>query len=230
MLWYRHRFTVERIVQETPDAWSVYITGRRMDAFRFEPGQFANLHLLSRGLWAGHPFSFSQEYDGRTLRFTIKELGDDTGLIRHLKPGVKVIVDGPLGVFTPDRAKTGKYLLIAGGIGVTPIRAIAGALASAGADEVVLYAARTRAHTALLGEMADRVRKMFVLLSQDAGPLPPGFLQGTIDARAIRSLVPDAAQRDVYICGPAAMMRAVTSALREVGVPARQIHSERFAY
>jgi ferredoxin-NADP reductase len=229
-LWYRHRFTVDRVVRESPDTWSVYIGGHGMESFRFEPGQFANLHLLSRGLWAGHPFSFSHEYDGKHIRFTVKAMGDATQLIEHLTPGTHVLIDGPLGVFVPRRAATDKYLLIAGGVGITPLRAIAGALASQGADVVALYAVRTRAHTALLEEMTVLVPSLHVFFSQDDADVPAGAVRGRIDEAAIRRFVPDAAKRDAFICGPAPMMDEVTGTLRRVGVPARQIHSERFAF
>jgi ferredoxin-NADP reductase len=230
VLWYRHGFVVDHVVQESPDAWSVYITGRNLQKFRFEPGQFVNLHLLADGLWAGHPFSFSQEYNGSTLRFTIKTLGDGTGLIAHLKAGVHVLIDGPLGAFTPARAHTGRYLLIAGGIGITPVRAMAGELSTKHADVVVLYAARTSAHTALLDEVTSRVPRTHLFLSQADGNVPEGARRGQITAEAITSLVPDAASRDVFVCGPAPMMDAVTRELVSAGVPLKRIYSERFAY
>lgn len=228
--WYRHRFVVSRIVQESPDVWSVYITGRNMAAFRFEPGQFATLHLLTRGLWAGHPFSFSQEYDGVTLRFSIKALGDGTSLIAKLRPGVRVLIDGPLGTFVPRKARTDKFLLIGGGIGITPLRAIAGALAPRGADIVVLYGARTKEHVALLNELTQKVGSTHLFLSGETGALPPGAVRGTIDTAAIRQLVPDVKQRDVYVCGPVPMMDALIRSLHDLGVPSEQIHSERFAF
>jgi len=229
-VWYKHRFVVSRVVQESPDVWSVYITGRSMESFRFESGQFATLHLLTRGLWAGHPFSFSQEYDGKTLRFSIKALGDGTALIARLVPGTRVLIDGPLGAFTAEKARTGKYLLIGGGIGITPLRAIVGALAPRGADIVVLFGARTKEHTALLDEVTRSVKTTHVFFSQEQGPLPAGAVRGTISTDAIRTLVPDVTQRDVYVCGPTGMMDAIIASLRDIGVPSGQIHSERFAF
>ncbi len=229
-LWYKHRFVVDRVVQEALDTWSVYITGRDMTSFTFEPGQFATIHLLSRGLWPGHPFSFSHEYDGSSLRFTIKALGDATKLVAGLRPGVRVLIDGPLGRFTPSRSRTKRFLLIGGGIGITPLRAIAGALTTRGEDVVVLYGVRTVEQAALVGELSTILPAMHLVLSDQVGEMPTGALQGQINASIIASVVPDAASRDVYVCGPVPMMDAVTKELHSIGVPRAQIHTERFAF
>jgi predicted ferric reductase len=217
-LFARHRFVVQRVVRESPDAWSVYVTGKHMERFRFRGGQFANIVFFARGLWAPHPFSFSHGYNGRFLRFTIKSLGDATNAVAQLKPGTHVLVDGPLGVFTADRAVTNKYLLISGGIGVTPIRAMAGELAARNADVVVLYSARSEAHTALLPELRTKTPHVHV------------FIGERITADRIVRAVPDASERDAFICGPTPMMDAMSDALREIGVPRSQIHAERFGY
>lgn len=229
-LWYRHRFVVDYIIRESPGVWSVHITGRSLSSFRFEPGQYANLYLRARGLWSGHPFSFSREYDGNSVRFSIKELGDATSLITKLKPGTPVIIDGPLGVFTPNRARTDQFLLIGGGIGITPLRAIAGALARRRADVVVLYGVRTAEHAALLGELRSLAIPTHLFVSQGGPSVGPEVRVGHIDAAAIRELVPDVRSRDVYLCGPAPMMDALTAAVRSLGVPSGQIHAERFGY
>src|SRR3989344_2037822 len=97
-LFWRHRFFVEHIVEETPDTFSLYISGKNLDRFKFEAGQYANITILARGMWYTHPFSFSSAYNGAFLRFSIKSLGDYTSKIRELKPGTPIIIDGPLGL------------------------------------------------------------------------------------------------------------------------------------
>ena len=138
----RHRFRIDRIVTESGDVTSVYLTGRQLDRFMFRPGQYANVVFLSKGCWSPHPFSFSAAPNGQFLRVSIKAAGDFTDRIRELTPGTLTLLEGPLGAFTAAEPRD-KYLMVAGGIGITPIRALIESLAEAGRDIVLVYAVRT---------------------------------------------------------------------------------------
>ncbi|MFZ2831980.1 MAG: ferric reductase-like transmembrane domain-containing protein, partial [Minisyncoccia bacterium] len=142
-LYMRHSFVVESVVQETPDVYSLYITGRNMESFKFEAGQYCNLTLLSKDMWYTHPFSFSAAYNGKFIRFTVKMLGDYTNKIKDVKPGTKVIIDGPLGLFVQKRAVRDKYLFIGGGIGITPLRSLIESMTPEKKDMVLLCGSRT---------------------------------------------------------------------------------------
>ena len=133
----RHRFRIDRIVAESGDVTSVYLTGRRLDRFVFRPGQYANVAFLSKGCWSPHPFSFSAAPNGQFLRLSIKAVGDFTARIRDLRPDTLTLLEGPLGAFTAA-APRDKYLMVAGGIGITPIRALIESLAEAGRDIVLV--------------------------------------------------------------------------------------------
>ncbi|HVY67568.1 MAG TPA: ferric reductase-like transmembrane domain-containing protein, partial [Patescibacteria group bacterium] len=117
----RHGFTVERVVRESPDASSFYITGRGMQKLAIHAGQFVIVRFLTAGLWwQAHPFSVSSVFDGGHIRITIKDKGDFTRAVQSLQPGVKVMLDGPLGSMTARRSRHHKVLLLAGGVGITP--------------------------------------------------------------------------------------------------------------
>lgn len=231
MLFARHRFTVDQVVPETDRVVSVYLSGRRLERLRAVPGQFMILLFWARGFpRQPHPFSLSAPPDGRRLRFTIKAVGDFTARVPELQPGTPVLVDGPHGVFTSRRATTSKVLLIAGGIGITPLRAMAGDLLALGGDVVLLYANARRRDILFADELAaleqgGRFRTHLVL---SAEPGPDG--QATrLDGALIHRWVPDAALRDVFLCGPPGMMKDLRRALVGLGVPHHRIHDERFA-
>lgn len=227
----KHRFVVQRVVPETPDTYSLYITGNKMDQFFFEAGQYANITLIASGVWYTHPFSFSAAYNGKFIRFTIKSLGDYTGKIRDVKPGTRVIIDGPLGLFVEKRARRDKFLFIAGGIGITPLRAMIESLAPQKKDIVLLCGSRTEKDIAFKKEFDD-IRSMapWVVIHNVLGTPTPGFESGFIDKEKVVRLVPDFYAREVFLCGPPLMMKATVENLKQLGFSEKYIHFERFSF
>lgn len=223
----RHRFRIDRIVSESDDVTSVYLTGRRLERFSFRAGQYANVAFLSRGHWAPHPFSFSAAPNGRSLRISIKAVGDFTGRIRHLTPGTLVLLEGPLGAFTAAPSNGRKFLMIAGGIGITPIRALIESLAGE-CDVVLVYGAKAANDLVFAAELRALTPRCHFILSQ-AATADEEYLQGRIDETILGKLVPDIQGRETFICGPPAMMKSVIDALRALRVGRWRIHYERFA-
>lgn len=227
----RHRFRVVRLVAESADVTSVQIEGQAMEDFQVEGGQFVMVRFLAPGLkWQVHPFSVSAPPDGKGLRLTIKQLGDYTRRIPELPVGTAVILDGPHGVFTARRCRREKVLLIAGGIGITPVRAMADQLLASGHDLILLYANREAAGIVFREELEGLAAKhrgalrIIHVISRD-----PNWPEekGEIDEARLRRLVPDLGDRDVYLCGPPAMMKALRAILQHLGV--KRVFSERFA-
>jgi predicted ferric reductase len=228
----RHRFVVDRIVREAPGVVSIYVTGRNLGTFHFAPGQFASWRFLAPELfWQTHPFSFSQAHNGECLRLTAKAAGDFTKRLGILKVGTPVIVDGPHGVFTPALLQSGKALLVAGGIGITPLRSLIEALPDS-VDVVLLYAARTPDDLVFRTELDDlfKRRPHFRVAYLTSRTGTAGSLKGRINLKTVRELVPDAAEREAYLCGPVSMVASVEQLLRQLGIPKDNIYSERFSY
>lgn len=226
----RHRFRVANVVREAPDVVSIYLTGRDLDEFPIRAGQYVVVRFLVSGWWRAHPYSISAQPNGRWLRLTVKALGDDSSRLDELPIGTRAIVEGPYGNLTAERRRVPDVLLIAGGIGVTPLRAILEEVSSESSVTLLYRAAR---HADLvfkreLDVLAERrgVRIEYIVGSRrdrDRGRRP-----GPLSAAAIDRLVPDVASREVYLCGPAGMMTEVGAAIESLGVPARRIHRERF--
>jgi predicted ferric reductase len=236
----KHQFRIEKLVQEAPGVTSLYITGNDMKSFQFDAGQYAHIRFYDknpRSIWERlallfpHPFSFSKAYDGTSLRFTIKSLGDFSQLVPTLTPGTRVTIAGPLGRFTERAAQTDKFLLIAGGIGVTPLRALAEHLNAQKKDVVMLYSARTKADLALVNELRALTSIQLICCCGDALPEEaPQIINGMLDAAKLKALVPDLLDRDAYVCGPPPMMESMIAALKGHGVAKERIHFEKFTY
>ena len=223
----RHRFVVVGTVGEGPGLTSVYVSGQRLWELEAEAGQFFMWRFLTRdGWWQAHPFSLSAAPNGRWLRLTAKTLGDHSGGLAALRPGTRVMLEGPYGSFTRHRRRRRKVLLIGAGVGITPLRALFELFTVPGGDVVLVYRGRNPSELALRSEIdqiADRRKaKVFYLVgSREEHPeyLTPAHLQ---------LIVRDVRQRDVYVCGPPGFTEMVGSSLRDVGVPGRQIHTESF--
>lgn len=223
----RHRLTVAEIVAEGPGVVSVSIVGRSLDRLRAEPGQFFLWRFLDRRrIWSAHPFSLSAAPDGRSLRITVKALGDHTARIASVRPGTRVLAEGPFGVFTETaRRRREKVLLIAGGIGITPVRALVERMRG---DVIVVYRALTDSDLVLRDELDALATRNGITVEYVVGD-HRGEGARLLSPEHLRELVPDAAERDVFLCGPPAMTDAIGRNLRTAGVPRGHVHVERFA-
>ncbi|SER23453.1 Predicted ferric reductase [Streptomyces sp. yr375] len=224
-LWrnWRHRLRVEAVVPEADNVVSVYITGRDLDKLPARAGQFFLWRFLTKDRWwQANPFSLSAAPDGTRLRLTAKAAGDGSAGLRHIKPGTRVFAEGPYGAFTAMHRTRPESLLIAGGVGVTPIRAL---LEEIDGHAVVVYRVSGERDAVLYDELRELAVAKGAELHLVTGPPVPDRLA----PRELAALVPDIAERDVFLCGPPPMMTAVLGTLRELDVPKTQIHFERFS-
>ena len=121
----RFDLRVTGVTHEAPGVVSLRIGGRGLERLGAEAGQFFFWRFLTRGFWSTkHPFSLSEAPAGDSYRITVKALGDHTARLGEIPVGTRVFAEGPFGVFTAAASRTSKALLIAGGIGITPVRAL----------------------------------------------------------------------------------------------------------
>lgn len=227
VLFYRHRFSVEKVVEETHNVCSIYIGGRHLERFTFDSGQYLHVLFMTKGFRQPHPFSISKAFDGKGLRISPKNLGDFTARVRSVPPGTKVLLEGPFGKFTQKVAVTEKFLLIAGGIGITPLRALAESLSHQKKDVVLLFGNRSPEDIVFKAELeALNIPIHHILSEKDAGKYERGY----IDEEKIQRLVPDFLERDSYVCGPPPMVRSIIAILERLTVARKQIHFELFNY
>jgi predicted ferric reductase len=224
----RHSLRVDRVVVEAPGIISVIMRGRDLQTLAAQGGQFFGWRFLAKGhALISHPYSLSAAPTAHYMRITVKDLGDHSRSVADLKPGTRVFMEGPYGAFTAGRAARKHVVLIGGGVGITPVRALMEEFRGSVQLDVIFRA--SSAKDLVLREEMD------YLAAQSEGSIRVHYLVGSrkihpMDAKSLQALVPRFADSDIYICGPAPLVTAVREAAEDLGVPKNRFHDEAFAF
>lgn len=234
----RHRLVVAEVRAESPTVTSVVVTGRDLDRLPVRAGQFFQWRFIDgEGSSRANPYSLSAAPDGRSLRLTAQAVGDSSRRLAALRPGTPVLVEGPYGRLHTGVRTRERSVLIGAGIGITPLRALLEELPAGPDATVVIYRVGRQADIVLADELLELARvkgaRVVAVVGHrctDRDSWLPSDSAHLGDAEALLRIVPDLAQRDVYVCGNPAWMDAVIAAAGDAGVPAASIHHERFSY
>lgn len=225
----RHQLRVASVLAEAPDTWSVRVTGHDLDRLGARPGQYLRWRILASGAWArSRPYSLSAVPTADGLRFTVKARGDAARAVRDLRPGTRIAVEGPYGALTERWRTRRRVLLIAGGMGVAPLRALFEGMWAEPGHLTLLYRAARAEDLIFVDELdgiaSERGAHVHYLVGPPGGagrpePLAPVALAATVD---------DVTACDAYVCGPPGMVETAVASLLAAGVPAHQIHAETY--
>ena len=224
---YRFDMKVAEVIHEGPGVISLRITGRNLEKLHTKAGQFFFWRFFTKGFWyTQHPYSLSEAPKGNSFRITIKNLGDHSARVAEIPIGTRVFAEGPFGVFTADSRTVDKALLIAGGIGITPVRAL---LEQMDGDVVALYRVVSDSDIVFGPELEELARSRGIKINYVVGDHAGTQGRHLLSPAHLRELVPDIGERDVYICGPVAMIDYIVPNLRTANVSRNHLHVERFA-
>jgi predicted ferric reductase len=232
-----HRLRVTVVVPEAPGVVSVHLRGHRLDRLPVRAGQFFLWRFLDGPGWSrANPFTLSAAPRTDELRITVKDLGDGSGRVASLRPGTRVLIEGPFGAMTAARHRRHKVLLVAAGVGITTMRALLDDLVPTRARTTLLYRTGRDEEPVFRAELDAFARRRDVRVvylrgsRPDRGSWLPAQYAHVGEYDALRHLVPDVAEHEAYLCGPPAWMDAARTTLRQAGVPADHIHLEEFAW
>jgi NAD(P)H-flavin reductase len=226
---YQHGCRVESVARETTDTFTlVVIPDEDSAVHRFSPGQFSMIYVYGIGEL---PISISGDpYREGRLVFTVRSVGLATQRLVSLRPGDWLGVRGPFGTSWPVRAAHGKdVLIVAGGIGLAPLRPVIYHVLRNRDDYVrlmILYGARSAQDLLYRKELNEwgRLPDTQVLTTVDYGGVNWKGRVGVVTTlfKHLR-MHPD--RTVAFICGPEVMMRYVITELdRQRGVPAGDIY------
>jgi predicted ferric reductase len=233
----RRPYRVSEVRQERGDTTTLVMQPDGHPGFHFSPGQFGWLMVWGSPFKiTGHPFSFSSSAaaKGGRVEMSIRNLGDFTKEIQRVPVGKRVYLDGPYGAFTIGNPAD-MHVLIAGGVGVTPMMSMIRTLADRGDKRpvILLYGSKDRESITFCEELEVLKARLDLTVVHVLANPPAGWTgeQGFIDAELFkRHLPPPYSDHEYFICGPGVMMDAIEKALGEMGVPMAKYHSERYSF
>lgn len=238
---WRGHLRVGSIVTETPGVKTFRLRPSAGDGpmpFTFVPGQFLNVAFSIGGARMNRSYSISSSPTRREyVELTVKR--EPRGAVsRHiddlLKAGDLIEAGGPVGKFTFDGTEAESIVLIAAGVGITPMVSITRFLTERSwpGDIFFIYTCRTPADFIFADAVAALQQRnpklhVAVTITKAEGTDWQGP-RGRITKELLAGTVPDLASRRIHICGPPPMMDATKAILTELGVPAEQVKSEQF--
>ena len=224
----RHGLRVASVVQESPGVYSVIMKGRNLWRLGAEGGQFFEWRFLTRGHFlVAHPYSLSAAPTDSYLRITVKGLGDHSRSLASVKVGTRVLIEGPYGAFRAGWTEKRRVVLIGGGIGVTPVRALLDEFKDSVKIDFI-YRVSHEEDLALKAELDQ-------IAAQSGGMTKIHYMVGSrrehpMDAAHLLSVVPGVRESDIYICGPKPLVWAVIEAAHDLGMSHDRVHHEEFEF
>jgi predicted ferric reductase len=233
----RRPYRIAEVRKERGDTSTLVMQPEGHPGFRFTPGQFGWLTVWGSPFKiTGHPFSFSSSAAAPSggIEMTIRNLGDFTSTIHTLPVGKRVYLDGPYGAFTVGNPAD-MHVLIAGGIGITPMMSIIRTFADSGDKRpvILLYGSKDWESITFREELEALKERLNLTILHVLRNPPTDWTgeHGHITAELFkRHLPPPYADHEYFICGADAMMDSIEKALDELHVPMSKYHSERYSF
>ncbi len=228
------RAPVLAVIPETPDITTIRMA--RPAGFDFEAGQFLTIRIQIDGKAVVRCYSISSAPEATGyLEISVKRQGLVSGWLHStVRPGTTLSIRAPAGAFVYPAGDDRPVVLLAGGVGITPLISMLrhAVMADPERPMTLLYSVATHRDVAFRSELralADRFPQIRVLITATRGPHTTEQLSGRIDRRMLVEQLDDLAQSLFMICGPEPMIEGMKALLSELGIAPGQVRSEAFA-
>ena len=229
----RHRMVVEAVepIGTSGQAVSVTMRGADLERLRATGGQFLVWRFLARGQWwQAHPYSLSAAPRGGRLRITVRALGAGSASLAGIRPGTRVAIEGPYGIFSEAARSRSRIAFVAAGIGITPVRSLLETATFRPGEATVVVRTPEPAAGWLLDELGELCAARGATLITVPGPRGRGWLTDAAEHEglSLAAFVPRLDDTDLYVCGPRDWAERVIAEARAAGMAPEQVHHERF--
>jgi ferredoxin-NADP reductase len=229
-------YRIARREQLTPTIISFTLEPETAPVIEYQPGQFVMVGIYDQSghVVAKKPYSVcSTPTNKQTLQLSYKVQGVFTNQLAKLNESDRVAIAGPFGVFTLHSPLERDIVLLAGGIGLTPLLSMLRYAADTGITQniTLFYAVRTPEELAFKAELEDLAKQhpniKCIFFAESAPEGWAGEL-GRITPEQLQKHAQPLVAKDYFICGPPIFIQVMTELLQNNGVPAQQVHSEKF--
>jgi predicted ferric reductase len=233
----RKTLTVSAVEQAGEDAVRLKIISKTKNMPAYIPGQFSFITIVSSHISREeHPFSIaSSPTMSSFLEFIVRTTGDWTRKLNNLRPGDKVVIHGPFGLFSHLRFPAKKeIIMIAGGIGITPMLSMLRYMAGHNDQRKItlIWSNKTQKHIILPHEFQNLQAQLIGLRIFHVLTRDPEFTgkKERLDRQKLKRLISDCGiSSAIFVCGPNQMMKDVHHSLVSLGFSKRMIFMERFS-
>ncbi|KQT46648.1 ferredoxin [Methylobacterium sp. Leaf456] len=226
---------------ETHDVKTFVLAPKEPRLFAYVPGQFLTFSFEIGGETIHRCYTISSTPTRpHAVSFTVKRVpGGPVSNWLHdtLKPGDTVRALGPMGDFSCFQHPAGKYLLLSGGSGVTPMMSMARTFHDLAepCDVAFVHSARTPADIVFRSELETMARldqkfRFHAVCEADAPDEAWSGPKGRLSLDILRDTVPDFMDREIFVCGPKPYMDAVKAMLQGAGFDMARHHQESFDF
>ena len=231
-------FVIREVRAESPTISTVVLAPRGAEgSWRFVPGQFAWLRMAQSPTAEEHPFTISSSARDEYTSFTVRHAGDFTRTLTALPPGTPVWVDGPHGAFSGDIGRCSGFVLIAGGVGITPMMSMLRTAADRGDRRPYrLVVVASRPEDLLFREELGFLRTSLDLVVTEVMRRPTDDWEGHYGdlGFGLLSLVLGSTEQpesvDFFLCGPPAMIHDSLEVIDALDVDPGRVHTELFDF
>ncbi|MFO7556204.1 MAG: ferredoxin reductase family protein [Desulfobacterales bacterium] len=232
----KEKFVVSSVEPVARNTYSVDVRPCEGKVREYIPGQFAFITPVSEHVpQEEHPFTIASSLSRPdTLQFVVRALGDWTHTIHRLKIGDPVCIDGPYGLFSHMIwPANDPVIMIAGGIGITPMLSMLRNMADTNDPRKVLliWSNKTREHIVFPEEFEDLERRLqeFRIVHVMTENTIEGDRKMRMDKVKLERLLAECSRKSrVFICGPSGMMNDVSRALKKIGFLSNRVYKEEF--
>jgi predicted ferric reductase len=233
-------YIVKEVIQESTNMWTFRLAPEKGKILPYKPGQFGFLRFLGKNIsMEEHPFSISSEPSNTEyLSVTIKELGDYTSCVKNITAGYKAYIDAPYGNFCYiDYPNEEEIVLIAGGVGITPILSTLRHITKhdKGKNVVLFWGINNQNDLICKDEflkMQSELKNFLfvpVAFNDDTWEGEKGIINGDKIKAVLENHGSNVLSKSYYICGPSIMLDGVIKGLKTLGIKRTKIHYEKFS-